>query len=682
LTPAAATEPVPSTPPLFDIFARIVGVFAWGYAIAVPVVFTLSGRDADQLLPVALWIAVPLHLLVILLFGALALTGAKHASSLWPLPWVFVAFGATSLAATYCWNVWRPALDREALSVEDGIYLLDYWILTGVYALLFVRAGGTFRSLRVWLDAATLIVVQMVAVWSFFLEPGFPNGLGANITPAATLAYTFTLASMMAMAVLLCMQVPDCRRRPEILLLVGAGVAEVVWELFWLASWLVDFEFVGPYFNYGDVLSFACVLSAIAALQAGAKRAAVAEDPERSLDSFLPALSALVAIGLVAGTLATSRRSHAWILVGLVALCALLLITRQRSARREVRLLHRQLAARAADARLMELVRRSTDLILVVDAARRISFASPAAQEMLGRSPAELQGEALAGALGAAHEAALARFLDRAFGQDEALPELELRLDGEGRERRVLKIQSANQLANPLINGVVLTVSDVTRQRLLERQVLDAAGRERARLSADIHDGLGQELTGISMLLHVAAIAPDPDAERQRRQLEGIVAQVNRTIGVARDLARGLSPLQVVRGSLGGALRRLALEMHASVPIRLHIERAFEEPVIDEFSAEHLYRIAQEAVVNAVRHSGCTHIDIDLCMLGGCLSLSIADDGRGMTRREEGDAGIGMRLMDYRARIVGGSLRTERGADGGTRVEVTMPLPLATAASG
>ncbi len=682
MPPPPSTPAGHSTPPLFGLLARIAAVFAWGYAISVPVAFTLSGRSAEQLLPVALWIAVPLHLVAILLFTVLALKRAQRGTLLWPLPWLFVAFGLTSLAATYFWNVWRPALDREELSVGDGIYLLDYWILTGVYALLFVRAGGSFRSLRVWLDAATLIVVQMVAVWSFFLESGFPNGLGQAISPAATLAYTFTLASMMAMAALLCMQVPDCRRRPEILLLVGAGVAEVVWELFWLASWLVDFEFVGPYFNYGDLLGFACVLSAIAALQRGATRRAVPEDPERSLDSFLPALSALVAIGLVAGTLATSRRSHAWILVGLVVLCALLVITRQRSARREVRLLHRQLAARAADARLMELVRRSTDLILVVDAARRISFASPAAQEMLGRSPGELQGEALAGALGAAHEAALTAFLDRAFGQVEGMPELELRLDGEGRERRVLQIQSANQLANPLINGVVVTASDVTRQRLLERQVLDAAGRERARLSADIHDGLGQELTGISMLLHVAAIAPDPDAERQRRQLEGIVAQVNRTIGVARDLARGLSPLQVVRGSLGGALRRLALELHSSVPIRLHVDRAFEEPVIDEFSAEHLYRIAQEAVVNAVRHSGCTHIDIELRALRGCLSLSVADDGRGIARREEGDPGIGMRLMDYRARLVGGSLRTMRGAGGGTRVEVTMTMPLATAASG
>ena len=109
--------------------------------------------------------------------------------------------------------------------------------------------------------------------------------------------------------------------------------------------------------------------------------------------------------------------------------------------------------------------------------------------------------------------------------------------------------------------------------------------------------------------------------------------------------------------------------------IRLHIDPEFDDRVIGDFAADHLYRIVQEAVVNALRHSGGTQIDIAMSAARGTLLLSIADDGKGIGEVAPEHDGLGLRLMEYRARIVGATLRTAGPTDFGTRIEITMPLP-------
>ena len=664
----------------FRYLSTLIAVLAWAYAISIPIVFELSGWPPQRVNALSPWIAVPVQTSAFLLVAWLLLGRGLASHPLRQFWWLVLAYIAVNPVATYFWNTVRGSVERETLNLYDGLYLLDYWILTAAFALMFLRAGGTFKSIRVWLDGATMFAVQLVALWSFFLTPSVPKGLGDDISLASMLSYSLTLAALTTMAALLCIQLPKYRGRYGVLLLVGGAVATVAWEIIWLASWLVDFEFIGPYCNYGDLLCFACLTSAVSAAQYQTLLQAEAVNPQRRVDSFLPALAVLMAIALVAGTLATTKRLETWILVALVALCALLMITRQRSVRAELRALNHQLAVREADARLTELVRRTTDLIVVVDKGGMISFASPAAGSTLAIPAAQMPGMPAAQLFGASHEASLQRFLDRVFSDTEVSEVLELRVASPSGDVRTFKLGAVNQLANPLINGIVLTAHDVTGQRALEREVLDVATRERVRLSGDIHDGLGQELTGVALLLHAAATAPDPDPEKQRRQLKSIVDQVNRTIGAARDLARGLSPLHVVLGSLSSALYRLSQESNPQMPIRLHIDPDFDDRLVDSSSADHLYRIVQEAVTNSLRHSGGTHIDIELHSTGGTLVLSIADNGRGIPRRSAEDGGLGLRLMEYRARLLGGALRLSGPGEPGTRIEVTMPLPQSTGA--
>jgi PAS domain S-box-containing protein len=655
------------------VFAGVAAV-AWAYAAFTAFVFSHPVLPTTQGDLLAEWAALPVQLAAValvacLLFRRESLCPRKRLAWWWVL-----AFTVTSPIASYVWNTGRVDAAGEILGGADLIYLADYWMLTGAFAVWYVRAGGSFRHGRVWLDGLTMIVVLLVGLWSFFVGPSLANGTGRGITVAATSAYSITIVCMMSMAALLCMQLPAFRGRTAVLLLVGAGLADVSWEIMWMASWLTDRDFVGPFYNYGDVLCFAAVCTAVAATQFTRLRPSSAVDEARRLDSFLPALAVLFAIAVVAGSLATTRRADAWILVGLVALCSLLLITRQGSARKEVRALNRQLAKREADARLTELVRRSTDLILVIGADGIVTFASPATEVLLGVPAAEVQGAAVAELFGAEHRAVLGRWLDRIREMPAAHAGTELRVQRGDEAPRVYKLGALNQLANELIGGIVLTVTDVTEQRMLEREVLDAASRERLRLSAEIHDGLGQELVGIAMILQGAAAAKEGDGAEMRRQIYSVVGHINRVVVLARDLARGLSPLGVVRGSLGGALGRLIPDSNTTLSVDLDIDSTFEERVIDDFCADHLYRIAQEAVSNALRHSACTRIGIALRRTDTGLLLEIKDNGTGFGAPGEDHRGLGLRLMEYRARIIGGTLQIHHGRDQGTRVEVFVPF--------
>jgi PAS domain S-box-containing protein len=504
------------------------------------------------------------------------------------------------------------------------------------------------------------------------ISPHQPSQVSALVSPAMMGAYSVMLASMTSMAALLWMRVRAGRGQPMVLLLIVAALVAISSEILWLMSWLADEELAGPFYNFGDVLCAACIGSAAVCMEWHAAAPLPEINYERSVESFMPALAALLAIALVAGLLATTRRSDAWILVSLVLLCMLLLLVRQRNVREELRRLQTTVALRDADARLTELVRRSVDLILVVDPACVVRFASPAAERMLARKPADLQGTRAVDLFGPAHVGNLSEWFGSLRAADGASDTEVRTLDAAGGSR-IFKINGSNEIDNQLINGMVLTVQDVTEQRALEREVLDVATRERTRLSGEIQDGLVEDLAGIALLLQAAAVSPDPDPIVNRSQLKGIVARVNRTIGAARDLAHGLSPLYVVRGSLTGALRRLAQEHAQRKVVRLTIDPTLDELAIDEYSADHLYRIAQEAVGTAVARADSTCVDLALGRAADAWVISISDDGRRDAAESQSFLTLGLKLIEYRARILGGTVRVDSLGEGGASVVVTVP---------
>lgn len=212
---------------------------------------------------------------------------------------------------------------------------------------------------------------------------------------------------------------------------------------------------------------------------------------------------------------------------------------------------------------------------------------------------------------------------------------------------------------------------DVTERRELLKEVIEAAGREQERIGYDLHDGLGQELTGISLMLKALQGRVNRKPEELRRELDEILRLVNHALGSTRAIARGLSPVALEQGGLAEALRDLVGQARERSGLRVRLNlRATGDWHPPPAVALHLYRMAQEALSNAIRHAGASQVTVSLDETAGRIRLRITDNGKGIPGRGPDDGGLGLRIMQYRAQLIGALLDIGPAANGGTKIVV------------
>lgn len=228
-----------------------------------------------------------------------------------------------------------------------------------------------------------------------------------------------------------------------------------------------------------------------------------------------------------------------------------------------------------------------------------------------------------------------------------------------------------------VVSGLVCTVQEVTSRKALEQEILEISNREQRRLGSDLHDGLGQELTGLSLLLKGLEVQLSRESPQYLPQISKISDLLARAIQSTRSLARGLAPVNLERGGLPEALRHLAARCTDMYSLECTFSNGGPKmPDLEEGSATHLYRIAQEATTNAARYARATSIAIELRSTGRKLQLSIADDGIGLSAGlAHGRPGMGLKIMEYRARMLGGTINFEE-PGAGTKIVLTAPLSL------
>ncbi|HKP04234.1 MAG TPA: chemotaxis protein CheB [Chthoniobacterales bacterium] len=224
---------------------------------------------------------------------------------------------------------------------------------------------------------------------------------------------------------------------------------------------------------------------------------------------------------------------------------------------------------------------------------------------------------------------------------------------------------------------VVATNNELERtmaqRRQLERELLEISEREKRRIGEDLHDMVCQELTATALYLKSTAKKLARKDEAAAQTLEESAETVNRNVGIARELARGLQAVELRAAGLKDALRDLAASANQNRGVNCHFKAARGVRVTDDAVALHLYRIAQEAVTNALKHSGAHNILIALDRSATHICVSVQDDGKGfdLGKRRKG---LGVHMMRYRANALEGELSIERRKTGG--MDITCKIPI------
>jgi PAS domain S-box-containing protein len=223
-------------------------------------------------------------------------------------------------------------------------------------------------------------------------------------------------------------------------------------------------------------------------------------------------------------------------------------------------------------------------------------------------------------------------------------------------------------------SGYIGVATDITERVRLEREILEVSDREQARLGQDIHDGLCQQLVSVAFdansLAQELAEQPLPQAKLAER----IALLLDEAITDCRRLARGLYPVKLEAEGLASALEELAATTRSRSGIDCDVRTPSRFTPKDHATATHLYRIAQEALNNAVKHSGARHVLIQLTTSEQMLRLEVSDDGQGIAEAADASAGMGLHIMDYRARTIGGQITVTAQPGGGTLVSCCVPL--------
>ncbi len=231
--------------------------------------------------------------------------------------------------------------------------------------------------------------------------------------------------------------------------------------------------------------------------------------------------------------------------------------------------------------------------------------------------------------------------------------------------------------------GTALSISmrDITERKRLEQEILDVSGRERQSIGRDLHDGLGQELTGVALMLRGLGNTLKERCPEAVGSINEIVGLVNQSIENARSLARGLLPVRNETGGLVSALRELAARSRDLYGLEVDLQAEGAPLTLDETDASHLYRIAQEALTNAARHGHATLVTIMVHATPTSFSLQIINNGEGFNTALSPYIGMGLKIMRYRADMIGAKFEIAPHVPRGTVVRVTGEQPWTAAES-
>ncbi len=230
------------------------------------------------------------------------------------------------------------------------------------------------------------------------------------------------------------------------------------------------------------------------------------------------------------------------------------------------------------------------------------------------------------------------------------------------------------QLEDKVRQRTTALTQEMAERARLEKEILEVSEREQRRIGHDLHDSLCQHLTGTALAGQVLGEKLAAKSLPEAADAQRVVGLVEDGINLARNLAHGIYPVEMEAEGLMAAFKELAAQISATSKVTCVFECPSPVLIHDAVAATHLYRIAQEATTNAIRHGKARHIGVNLFHEAGLLSLTVEDDGIGLPETWQKGPGLGTRIMAHRAAMINAALTIEPNPTGGTLVRCSFPV--------
>jgi PAS domain S-box-containing protein len=340
----------------------------------------------------------------------------------------------------------------------------------------------------------------------------------------------------------------------------------------------------------------------------------------------------------------------------------------RRRVQRQTQIINEKLRAEAAlKERYVELFEKANDVVFTHDLTGCLTSINTTGERLLQRLRGDILGRNLVDLVAAEQRPAARQWLEQVVKGAEP-PAAEWDFVNAAGQRFKLEINTRSIAQNGTQIEVEGIGRDVTERKRLEREILEISNREQQRIGHDLHDGVCQQLAAIVLRSHVLARHLQEKGVAESAEAEALGALVNESLVQTRGVARGLFPVRLEENGLVSALEELVTTAKGLYQINCTFANGGFPPQVDSGAALHVYYIAQEAVLNAAKHSGATRVAVALSRIKDRVALSVEDNGTGFQLNNPTRLGMGIGIMRYRARVIGATLDLKTQPGQGTQV--------------
>jgi PAS domain S-box-containing protein len=362
-------------------------------------------------------------------------------------------------------------------------------------------------------------------------------------------------------------------------------------------------------------------------------------------------------------------RKMLWILAVLAAtalLASIWVVVLRRKVHQQTDIIRQKLEAEAAiKQRYQDLFENANDMVFTHDLAGCLTSINSTGEQLLQRHRSEILGRNILDFVVEEQRGPARQWLER-VGKDPDQPPAGWDFLNRSGQRVRLEISTrlVHAGATQEVEGIA---RDITERNRLELEILEISAREQRRIGHDLHDGVCQQLVAIAYLTDILADRLQKKGDAVAPDAEKICTLINEAIGQTRGVARGLFPVRLEENGLVSALEELAANASSLFKIQCSFSCEENLPRMENGAALHLYYIAQEAVLNAAKHSKAAHVKVALSRANDRFVLTVQDNGLGFAL-PVANPGLGIRIMRYRARVIGATFDLKSEPGHGTQI--------------